>query len=181
MLPTVLNNDYLCFSKDLKGVYLNVNPGFILEANIYDADDALGKNDEALPWAPYAELFRENDLRVVETGKTHMFLEHFKLLGKSRLYRTFKSPLLGASGKIMGVTGLSVPINPSSLISLSPQQTACLKELAKGYTHKQIGHVLGLAQKTVEHYLDTVKLKLDCKTRAELIMRAIERGMVDFL
>ncbi len=32
-----------------------------------------------------------------------------------------------------------------------------------------------------EHYLEAVKLKLNCQTRPELILQAIERGLVIFL
>ena len=181
MLHAELKNDFLCFSKDMRGVYLNVNPGFIFEAGISNADDALGKNDKALPWGAYSDIFRTSDMRVIDSEKSHMFLEHFIVKGVPRLHRSFKSPLLGTSGKIIGVTGLSVPINPATLISLTRQQTACLKHLALGFTFKQIAQTLGLSPKTVEHYLDNVKIKLNCQSRPELILQAIERGLINFL
>ena len=79
---------------------------------------------------------------------------------------------------MIGITGFSLKINDISLIPITKQQTACLKYLAMGFTHKQIAQKMCLAQKTVEHYLNAVKLKLNCKTRAELISQAIERGLV---
>jgi DNA-binding CsgD family transcriptional regulator len=44
-------------------------------------------------------------------------------------------------------------------------------------TMKQIAYELGLSPKTVEHYLETVKLKLKCHTRQELIEKALAIGL----
>jgi DNA-binding NarL/FixJ family response regulator len=93
-------------------------------------------------------------------------------------FRSTKSPLIGNKGRILGVQCVSFPVSDQCLIPLTKQQMACLKELALGFTQKQMAKNLGLSQKTVEHYLDAVKNKLQCKTRSELIMQAIERGLV---
>jgi DNA-binding NarL/FixJ family response regulator len=89
-----------------------------------------------------------------------------------------QSPLYGHSGNVLGIHGLSIPVGEQCLIPLTNQQTACLKQLALGNTYKQIAHELGLSAKTVEHYLDAVKLKLNCQSRSDLILQAIERGLV---
>ena len=60
--------------------------------------------------------------------------------------------------------------------SLTTRQLDCLKLLAKGMTMKQIGVSLGLSSRTVEHYLEAVKSKLKCGTRAEMIGVALELG-----
>ena len=174
-----ITHEMLCYSKDKQGIYLNVNPGFVASADISSADDALGRNDKALPWAEFSTICMGNDKRVMVTEKTHIFIEHSVLNGKPVIYRSFKSPLIGKAGKVIGTTGLSIRIHANSLVPITQQQTECLKYLARGFTQKQIARELGLSQKTVEHYLEAVKLRLDCKSRSDLIMQAIERGLVN--
>ncbi len=54
-------------------------------------------------------------------------------------------------------------------ISFSPRQRQCLALLYRGKTAKEIGRVLSLSHRTVEYYLDHIKMKLGCHTRNELI------------
>ncbi|WP_019215119.1 response regulator transcription factor [Legionella tunisiensis] len=57
---------------------------------------------------------------------------------------------------------------------LTKRQMDCLYHLVKGMTIKQIANTLNLSPKTVEHYLDAVKVKLKCRNRAELITVALQ-------
>ncbi len=51
---------------------------------------------------------------------------------------------------------------------LTAQEARCLKLLFQCRSTTQIGKTLGLSSRTVEHYINQVKLKLDCSTKAEL-------------
>jgi DNA-binding NarL/FixJ family response regulator len=64
----------------------------------------------------------------------------------------------------------STSIIPDKLTS---QQFKCLLQLVRGMTVKQIAATLELSPKTVEHYLDAVKNKLNCSSRYELISLAL--------
>lgn len=55
---------------------------------------------------------------------------------------------------------------------LTDQQLECLFHLVKGKTIRKIGETMKLSHRTVEHYLEAVKIKLSCKTREELIAKA---------
>lgn len=57
---------------------------------------------------------------------------------------------------------------------LTKRQMDCLYYLVKGMTIKQIANTLNLSPKTVEHYLDAVKVKLKCRNRTELITTALQ-------
>lgn len=57
---------------------------------------------------------------------------------------------------------------------LTKRQMDCLYYLVKGMTIKQIANTLNLSPKTVEHYLDAVKVKLKCRNRTELIATALQ-------
>ncbi|MFI4956163.1 MAG: LuxR C-terminal-related transcriptional regulator [Gammaproteobacteria bacterium] len=168
-----------CYSKDINGIYLSANHEFMDFALINKINDIIGKNDLALPWAHTASQIMENDAKVIKTSTTHVFIEHPIIKGKQHIRRCFKSPLLGHHGKIIGILGMSFPVENNTFIPLTPQQTACLKELALGSSIKQIAKILGLSPRTVEHYLNAIKIKLNCKSRSELIMQAIARGLTN--
>ena len=59
-------------------------------------------------------------------------------------------------------------------VSLTKRQTDCLYYLVQGMTVKQIAETMSLSARTVEHYLEAVKSKLQCKKRSELISRALK-------
>lgn len=61
----------------------------------------------------------------------------------------------------------------SHKVELTDRQTDCLLYLVKGMTIKEIAKELNLAPKTIEHYLTTVKTKLNCHSRSSLITRAL--------
>lgn len=51
----------------------------------------------------------------------------------------------------------------------SKRQNECLYYLTKGMSLKQIAQKLRISPRTIEHYLDTVKVKLGCVNRFDLI------------
>lgn len=58
--------------------------------------------------------------------------------------------------------------------ALSKRQLDCLYYLIRGMTVKEISNYLNLSPKTVEHYLDAAKIKLNCFSRSGLIQKALE-------
>lgn len=133
--------------------------------------------------------------------------QEYNNYAESHRYLSYKAPIRSQHGKMMGIFGLSFLLNGedslftalseiSSLINpgifenllkqtsnrvptcLSKQQTECLYFLVKGMSCKQIANMLGLSHRTVERYLDTVKLKLNCYNKSELIAAALEIPMI---
>jgi len=172
---------YAAYRKSSQGHYLEVNDDLLKAAGVDSINDIIGLKDADLPWHQMAASYSKNDQLVYRTRQTHVFYEPCLYMGRPQIYRATKTPIIGPTGKIIGIYGISIPITDRCLIPLTKQQTACLRQLALGKTHKQIANELGLAQKTVEHYLEAIKIKLNCKTRSELILQAIERGLVSFL
>lgn len=128
----------------------------------------------------HAPKWIKNDHRIMTTRVAENLFELCNCAGTLQWFRSYKTPIFGNTGNVIGITGVSIKISDDALIPLTKQQTACLKHLAFGFTHKQIAETLGLSAKTVEHYLDTVKVKLKCDSRSELILQAIERGLINF-
>lgn len=61
-----------------------------------------------------------------------------------------------------------------SASSLTKRQLACVHLLTKGMTMKQIAKSLSLSPRTVEHYLEAAKIKLNCLSKTELLVKALE-------
>lgn len=59
-----------------------------------------------------------------------------------------------------------------NLLRLSKREKECLVLLRDGHTYQTIGFHLGLSERTVEHYLDSVKNKLGLESRTELFLVA---------
>lgn len=59
----------------------------------------------------------------------------------------------------------------SELATLSPQEWSVLQQWRHGYSAKEVAFQLGLSKRTVEHYIDSIKFKLDCSTRGEVNQR----------
>ena len=63
---------------------------------------------------------------------------------------------------------------------LTKRQTDCLLGIVKGMTAKEVALHLGISPRTVEHHLDLIKTKLNCRSRVELIAIAEQLGLVSF-
>lgn len=60
---------------------------------------------------------------------------------------------------------------------LTQRQSECLFFLIHGYTAKETAKLLSLSYRTIEKYLDTVKVKLQCGTKNELIDKSMDMGL----
>lgn len=58
--------------------------------------------------------------------------------------------------------------------TLSKREIECLRLLSQGKTVKLCAEELRLSPRTVEHYLENIKMKLNVKTRTQLIEKALE-------
>jgi DNA-binding CsgD family transcriptional regulator len=54
-------------------------------------------------------------------------------------------------------------------LGLSKRQIECLELLVRGMTYTQIAHSLCLSKRTIEHYIEAIKIKWDCGSRSSLI------------
>jgi DNA-binding CsgD family transcriptional regulator len=61
----------------------------------------------------------------------------------------------------------------SNAENLTHRQLDCLYYLVRGMTIKEIAATLELSSKTVEHYLQTIKEKLHCYKKSQLITKAL--------
>ena len=61
--------------------------------------------------------------------------------------------------------------------SFSQREMQCLKLLLQGKSAKEIARILDLSPRTVEFYIRNMKKKTHCRTRSELILKALEKDL----
>ena len=62
---------------------------------------------------------------------------------------------------------------------LSARESETLRLLASGYTNQEIAARLFVSVKTVETYRARIMVKLEAKTRAEIVRYAMNAGLLD--
>jgi DNA-binding CsgD family transcriptional regulator len=155
--------------------------------------DVIGKDQG---WLEQAYSFQADDIEVMSSGcsKAGVIEPPVPFSDNAvRYYVTTRSPLRDQDGRVVGAFGISMDIthvphlkqhnidlklnvSEFSQDKLSSRQSECLHYLVRGMTAKQIAQTLNLSHRTVEFYLDNLKVKLQCKTKAELVNKAFEMG-----
>lgn len=99
---------------------------------------------------------------------------------------TTKFPIYDTSGKIYGVLGTSQYIKKFSIskalsLGLSIREIECLNLVLENRSYKQIANTLNLSPRTVEHYVDNIKDKLNCSTKLDLISKFFQDSLKEDL
>ncbi len=94
--------------KDPAGIYLTCNPAFERFFGAQEAD-IVGHTDHDFVDAELADSFRENDRLAIAAGDVRVNEEWVTLAsdGRSILLETFKTPVFGAAGELIGVLGIA--------------------------------------------------------------------------
>jgi DNA-binding NarL/FixJ family response regulator len=91
--------------------------------------------------------------------------------------RTYVDPTV--AGSALRVLAASREVHGGNKTErLSPRETEVLRQLALGFTNKEIANRLGLSVKSIETYRARLSEKLGLSGRAELFRYALEHGMV---
>lgn len=101
LLPTSI------FWKDKELNYLGCNKRFAQDAGYESPDDLIGKNDLQMAWKEQADLYREDDRKVINSGKSKLNIDEPQTTpeGKTIWLRTNKVPLK-QKDKIIGILGM---------------------------------------------------------------------------
>ena len=121
---------------------------------------------------------------VNQKGLFSLFMDHFtrQLKGQILTFLEEGIPIDAIKGTryksspavrpAVDQAALSMACGWKNLTLLSPREKQCLVLLKEDHTFQGIGAALGLSTRTVEHYIESVKNKLDIETRQELYTAA---------
>ncbi|MCA9394846.1 MAG: PAS domain S-box protein [Candidatus Omnitrophica bacterium] len=96
------------FWKDRELRYLGCNDLFAKDAGMSCAADMIGKDDRAMSWRDQAELYRQDDLNVMDNGVERINFEEPQSTpdGRTIYLLTSKVPLTDEEGRVCGVLGM---------------------------------------------------------------------------
>lgn len=106
-------SDILVFVKDRDFRYVAVNETFAARCGLPDKYSAIGRTVAELYPPPLAQPFVDQDTEILKTGKgIHDRLElHLYPGGRSGWCLTYKEPIMGKDGSIIGICGCSRDLN----------------------------------------------------------------------
>jgi len=101
------------FWKDINLIYLGCNKAFALDAGFTEPSEIVGKNDYQMSWKNQADLYRSDDMEVIESGISKLNIEEPQTTpeGKTITLITNKMPLLNSKSEIYGILGTYIDIS----------------------------------------------------------------------
>jgi len=191
-----LNQRFRChlYAKGQKGAYLYCNDHMLEDIGLHHKNEILGLTDFDLHFLEVDEAknLRANDTMVMTTAKSNIIIEQVTLANMQKsIAISYKEPFYEGQ-KIIGIRGASIIVDKNefasqpfflinqligehasfSLNALTSRERECFNYLTRGFTAKQIGKKIQLSARTVENYIEKIKIKLDCASKAELIEKA---------
>jgi PAS domain S-box-containing protein len=118
------------FWKDSDLRYLGCNRPFALDAGVQSPDDIIGKDDYQMGWREQADLYRNDDRQVIQSGAPKINYEEPQTTpdGRHLWLRTSKVPLKHADGTIWGILGTYEDITEYKRAEESLRQAALIVE-----------------------------------------------------
>lgn len=101
--------DIVFFVKDAQGRYMAVNDTLAMRCGLANKEKALGLTAEELFPAPLGNAFALQDREILRGGgpiRDHLEL-HLYPGGRSGWCLTFKEPVVGKNGRVVGICGIS--------------------------------------------------------------------------
>jgi PAS domain S-box-containing protein len=95
------------FWKDLSSTYLGCNENFARDAGFEVPEELIGLNDADMKWKEQADVYRRDDLEIMNSGKAKLHSEEMLIGpdGKKTWRCVSKVPLRSADDTIIGVLG----------------------------------------------------------------------------
>ncbi|HAU1150685.1 TPA: PAS domain-containing protein [Legionella pneumophila] len=192
--------------KDLNRNYLGANKALLELKGFRDVEELAGKTDEELsPWAiEENNMFQQQDLCVLNGEK--IATVHFDSKA-SEVFLLEKCPLTDQDNKVTGLIYSCHPypknevfrvlrqfddklhLSPhyytlndnKNIYGLTDREHECVFLLIRGKSAKEIGALLSLSKRTIESYIENIKDKMDCRNKAEILVKAMLNGYHNFI
>ena len=205
MIENVLEqlNLYI-WAKDKNYKYLYCNENYAKAAGLDSPSQIIGKSDDDMPWNKLADFFRAGDYGVLQGNTRINIPEVSDTVNNVKDILVSENQLLNNSNKCVGIVGSFVDITGKRLVKkagyydsktnryylgedvldnayLCGREIEVFKRILLGYTAQQIGEILKISAKTVEGYIECIKVKLQAKTKGDVIATAIQLGLTQIL
>lgn len=111
-------------------------------------------------------------------------IDHFMDITHSPLFNL--SPILSSHG-FFDSAGQSkeqfsyLITNSIEKYNITDRQFDCIYYLLRGKPASKIGQLLNLSRRTIETHIDMLKRKLNCCSKSELIEKALDAGMLNYI
>ena len=170
LLKTVIDTAPMrIFWKDKELRYMGCNPAFAKDAGVASPEDMIGKDDFQFGWKDWAELYRADDRRIMESGIPKISYDEPQTTpdGKTIWLRTSKVPLRNAENEILGLLGIYEDITEHKLTELALQRSEA--DLNRAQAVAQVG----------SWHLDIVTNRLEWSAEAYRIFGIPQQESVD--
>ncbi len=168
------------------------------------------RSDDDLPWCQFADIYRNSD-KVALSGKiTHTFQPVQFNRHTSTIAKISRYPIIDKSNNIIGLVGdgyflhedqwttqviktlfkTNSKITAASAlevsdkysdISFTKREIECLFFILRNKSAKEIGKFLQISSRTVEDYIEKIKIKTGAQSKNQIIDKALELKLFDIL
>lgn len=190
------------YQKCINQYYTYCNNTFLRYTGISSREKIIGLKDSELCWAKYAEIYDSFELNTLEGKQFSNFApiinyknEELWFVGNKYLRYDDSNNIIGTESTIMEIQEpklielgqflkkhyffKSFSVGKRTRYTLSKREQECLFYILRGKSAKEIGRILNLTPRTIEHYIENIKYKLNCRTKVDLIIKAKEEDFLD--
>jgi DNA-binding CsgD family transcriptional regulator/PAS domain-containing protein len=190
------------WEKDRAFHYINVNENYARSAG-YDSPEAMiGKKDEDMPWSSLVDLFRAGDQQVMSGVENARVLVQEKEIMVDRVADILvsESALYDKRGEIIGLTGCYWDITGRQLIPrantakgydtgifplgkdfgdiyFTEVEVKVFRALVRNLNEERIATLINISRSSVESHIDSIKRKLQCYTKGDIVVTAARSGL----
>ena len=120
---TLLDNlPQIIWQKDMDSVYVSSNEAYARSLGI-TARDLPGKTDYDFYPRDLADKYRDDDLRIMESGLSETLDERWIIDGEERVIHTTKVPLRDGSGSVYGTLGIAEDVTERKSAEIALQES----------------------------------------------------------
>lgn len=168
--------------KDPEGRYINCNDAAIHALKIPKKDELINKFAQDFNWGKEPSKWRENDLKVISTNQAMQCFEEIVHDNHKHVYVATIMPVYHCNKNIGTLKLLKfqklIELSKVSNSPIASREIECLYYLIKGFSLKEIGQIMQISSRTVEHHIKNSKIKLKCLRRSELIAKASQLSSI---
>ncbi|STX51569.1 LuxR family transcriptional regulator [Legionella busanensis] len=195
---------YSVYLLDVNGATVKINEEGATICGFNSSSHAIGKTIFAVSMASAKQLLDNCESTLKQESVKIFDEFNTRLDGKSLQFLSFKFPCYNFVYQLQGTLGISIVLGEHSLanaitqltdigllpknnsedsqalklnlgnVLLTPREQECLEFTVKGFTAKQIAKKLAISPRTVEEYINHVKLKLETCTKREMIQKVLD-------